>query len=300
MWYPSEVVHHMVETLIPFISPPKTLAGIAGNQLLETVTLMMPAGFRMHSVELQVNITPTGSAGTGTSPTSAVIKAVRIKNENAKNIGNFNSGLALALAAAKSGIDLLDSTAPDSNQPTKVGAAYDQDGILAANAQVNSIYRLVARFPGQAADVTVSFFLPTLAGYGTQPTSYIATILVVAWGVATGSYTGDYEGMVGLDLGTNTRFEFDDPALGKLVRDATIWSTTQLDTNITAYRHGTNSYESAAVAAMERSGSLDATIAGVVLGSGTYFLAKSVMTTGVTLSVTSQSLYLVITGRVPL
>jgi len=285
----------MAERFLRVISGKKTQSGIAGNATLQTATPTIPEGYRAVGAEVLVEVTPTGSSGTGTSKASAVIKSVSMQDEFGKTRLNTNSGLAFALLAAKSSLDYADSSAVPSTSP----AAWDQDVALAGNALVLSMYRFRARFKGTSFSLTANFFLPTLAGYSTQPTSYTAGITLVILCLPSYTQSGVFEALSGQDLGTNTQFTFRDAALGNACDEVTLMSTSQLDSNITSWQHGARSYAAGDIAALEQATAQDATITGVAASGLTLFAATSRQAAAGIVSVASASIGLYLLGRVP-
>jgi hypothetical protein len=227
----------------------KQQAGIAGNAQLILDTMIIPDGFEMAGLELQVEITPTGSVGVGTSRSSAVIKSVQILNEMGEPVFNAETGLAFALAAAASGLKYADSDVVPSTAP----APYDQDGVLAGNALVESLYRIIANLKGKAYRIVVNLFLPTLAGYGTQPTSYTAGINAVLLCLPVARAIEGECVMSCMEIDANTRFDFSDQSIGSEFHDSVILSTSQLDSNLTGLSHADFSYNAEQIADIVRS-----------------------------------------------
>jgi hypothetical protein len=247
----------------------KQQAGITGNAQLICDTLVIPEGFEMIGLDILQSITPTGSAGTGTSVSSTVIKSIQIVNEMGEVVANFGTGLAVALAGAASGLKYYDSDASPSASP----AVTDQDGVLAGNAAVLSFYRIIANLKGKAYKVVINYFLPTLAGYTTQPTSYTASVNVVLLVVPLARAIEPECKLAAMEIDTNTRFDFSDQSVGSLFHDAVLLSTTQLDTTLTGLNLGENSYNAEQIADLEQSTTQDNALTGVAASGGTYFAA---------------------------
>jgi hypothetical protein len=232
----------------------KQLAGIAGNAQLVLDTMVIPDGFEMLGLDLSFEITPTGSAGTGTSRTSALVKSIQIFNEQNEPVFNAETGLAMALAAAASALKYNDSDAVPSTSP----AAFDQDGVLAGNALVESLYRIIANLKGKAYRIVVNLFLPTLAGYTTQPTSYTAGVNAVLLCLPLARAIEGECKMACMEIDANTRFDFSDQSIGSEYHDAVIISTSQLDTNLNGLSHSDNAYNAEQIADLVRSTILNA------------------------------------------
>jgi len=271
-------------------------AGISGNAQLKIDTPFIPQGFKIHGIEASVSVQPTGSAGTGTSPMTAVIKSVQISDENGKTVGNFNTGLAFGLACAESA--LLDGD--DSDVPTAVPGAYDQDGILAGNAAVWSLYRLVAGFKAKRLTALFNFYLPTLGGYGTQPSSYTASlnVAVLCEPVHDAANT-NYEVIAAQEIDSNTRFALEDPYLGNSYISASVFSTDELDTQLTGWTHGGQSYNAEQIADLERGFVRDAAPATIAASAGAFYAANSKLSVAGLVSATAASTSLIFVGRAP-
>jgi hypothetical protein len=245
----------------------KQQAGINSNAQLIIDTPNIPDGFELVGIDLVETITPTGSAGTGTSSSSAVIKSVQIFNERGDMVLNAQTGLALALAAAASALKYQDSTAIP---PTGPGV-FDQDGVLAGNTAVNSLYRIIANLRGRAYRIVVNYFLPTLTGYTTQPTSYTASVNAVLLCVPIALAIEPECAVACIEIDANTRFDASDQSIGAEYHEAVILSTSQLDTNLTGLSHGDMSYNPEQIANLERSTTNNAGLAGVTASGLTVF-----------------------------
>jgi len=203
------------------------------NQTLSFITPAMPSGWTMTGFELLTNTTTTGSAGTGTSYASAMIKAIDIFNDQGTHVGHFDTGFSLAVAAA---ISALMSTQATTGSATV--AQFDQDTVLAGNASYTSSYRVFAAYAGQSLTINVTFQLPTLAGYGTQPTSVTVTGNAVCLGYQAAEGQRHPECTVANDIEGVTRFPFGASGVGSTPQWIGIASTSELSANLSGLTVG--------------------------------------------------------------
>jgi hypothetical protein len=230
---------------------------------------MVPQGMKAQGLELHLTVTPTGSAGTGTDGSHAVIKAIKIENEMGEVVASFNSGLAAAVAAGLQGLIGQDSDAI----PADGADVYSQSGVLAGNTAVNSLFRWLLEkgaYDGRIFTITVDFFLPTLAGYSTPPTSYTASINLVVLAINESQAEASYI-IAAQEINSQTKFALEDGSVGSIYHHGAILSTSQLDTNLSGYTHG-EPYNSEQIAEIERTVVNNATISGVTIVGATYFV----------------------------
>jgi len=156
--------------------------------------------------------------------------------------------------------------------PTTAPGVYDQDGILAANLAVQSMYRVKAAMPGST--FTFSFVLTkaALAGYGTQPTSLTVSVNIGLLVTDASQAAGEpYEYVFGQEIDNQTTFTFTQ-AFNKSVQWAAFASDTQLDTGLSGLSVGADTLNAEQIADLEVATANDATISGVAISTLTEFV----------------------------
>jgi hypothetical protein len=246
----------------------KQQAGINGNAQLIIDTEAIPEGFEMAGLDLSQTITLNGSVGVGTSVSSTLIKSVQVYDETGALVANIETGASLGVAAGISAVKYADSDA----NPMVSPAIYDQDTVLADNTATSSLYRIIANLVGRAFRIVVNYFKPSLAGFGTQPTDYTASVNAIILAVPRGKALEPKCKLVSIEINSNTRFDFGDETVTEVYHDIVIASVTQLDTGLTGFTHGKN-YNPEQIANVQRSTLIDAAPTAVAISGLSLFVA---------------------------